>query len=82
MVRLRAVAVLTLAFGLVGLNVRVAKAQGENPRARIDGRCGPEFPAPDGGPAECEYIEPYPTCCMENNHCGWICDDGSSFSLT
>lgn len=46
---------------------------------RGDGRCGPNFPADDGQPAQCEYIEPFPTCCMENEHCGWNCDDGKYF---
>lgn len=44
-------------------------------RTREDGRCGGDFLAVDGRPADCQYIEPYPTCCMDNNHCGWICDD-------
>ena len=47
-------------------------------RTREDGRCGNEFFAEDGLPAECQYIEPYPTCCMGNGHCGWICDDGKT----
>lgn len=47
-------------------------------RTREDGRCGRDFPADDGGPADCEYIEPFPTCCMENAHCGWQCDSALS----
>ncbi len=33
-------------------------------RTREDGRCGPGFPAGDGGDAQCEKIEPYTTCCQ------------------
>ena len=43
---------------------------------REDGRCGPNYPAPDGGPAECDYIPPFPTCCTASEHCGWDCDTG------
>ena len=50
-------------------------------RTREDGRCGEGFLAEDGLPAECQYIEPYPTCCMGNNHCGWICDDGKTICV-
>jgi len=53
-----------------------AGAQGQ--RTRVDGRCGDDFLTEDGQAAECQYIEPYPTCCMGNGHCGWICDDALS----
>ena len=44
---------------------------------REDGRCGPNYPAPGGGgPAQCEYIAPFPTCCQASEYCGWDCDDG------
>lgn len=63
------------AFFCIWLSLEAgARAQ----RTREDGRCGADFVAPDGRPADCQYIEPYPTCCMGNNHCGWICDDALS----
>jgi len=45
---------------------------------REDGRCGPNYPAPGGGgPAQCEYIAPFPTCCQASEYCGWDCDDAA-----
>lgn len=50
----------------------ISTAKGQ--RFREDGKCGPNNPAPDGRPADCDYIEPFPTCCQKNEHCGWDCD--------
>jgi len=43
-------------------------------RFREDGRCGPGNLAPDGLDAACDRIDPYPTCCQRDGHCGWECD--------
>merc|ERR1712064_16110 len=42
---------------------------------RDDGKCGAANLAPSGKPAKCEHIPPFPTCCQNNGHCGWDCDD-------
>lgn len=41
---------------------------------RADDRCGPDNLAPNGEPAKCKNIPPFPTCCQKNGHCGWDCD--------
>ena len=45
-------------------------------RYREDGKCGSNNLAPDGQAADCEFIPPFPTCCQNNEHCGWHCDEG------
>merc|ERR1739844_798563 len=51
-------------------------------RFREDGKCGGNSLAPDGNPADCDHIEPFPTCCQINGHCGWDCDHVSGQSDT
>ncbi|XP_078691944.1 uncharacterized protein LOC144922175 [Branchiostoma floridae x Branchiostoma belcheri] len=41
----------------------------EPQRWRADGRCGEGFPAPGGGPAECDPDGPFP-CCSPYHYCG------------
>ena len=43
---------------------------------RDDGLCGPGNKSPNGRDAKCDHIPPFPTCCQNNGHCGWDCDDG------
>jgi len=69
------------AFGLLSLlGLYVHPACGQ--RFREDGKCGGNSLAPDGNPADCDHIEPFPTCCQINGHCGWDCDHVSGQSDT
>eukprot|EP00092_Neocalanus_flemingeri_P002939 GFUD01003144.1.p1 GENE.GFUD01003144.1~~GFUD01003144.1.p1 ORF type:complete len:339 (+),score=94.64 GFUD01003144.1:521-1537(+) len=42
---------------------------------RDDGLCGPGNRAASGVDAKCDHIPPFPTCCQNNGHCGWDCDN-------